>query len=144
MVTRLIRASASRIFQAWTNPQQLALWLGPGECEVVSAEIDLRPGGQYRIYFRQDVKTSSVWGVYREIVVPHRLVFSWINDADTPGGSAESIVTVLFSERNGVTEVTVKQSGFTTSSIRDDHFAGWTMALENLERLARTLSTAAT
>jgi glutathione S-transferase len=46
---RTIRASASRLFDAWTQPEQLRAWWGPRPVTCAGAEVDLRVGGRYRI-----------------------------------------------------------------------------------------------
>ena len=48
-VARVIRAPRERVFAAWTRPELLRLWWGPGEVSCPEAEIDLRPGGSYRL-----------------------------------------------------------------------------------------------
>lgn len=49
VVRRTIRASAERIFDAWTQPEHLMAWWGPKPVTCSSAGVDLRTGGKYRI-----------------------------------------------------------------------------------------------
>jgi uncharacterized protein YndB with AHSA1/START domain len=49
---RTFAAPRQRVFQAWTTPQEMKRWTGPGEYTTPLAEVDLRPGGRYRIHMR--------------------------------------------------------------------------------------------
>ena len=49
IVRRVIAASQERVFRSWTEPEQLKRWWGPGGFSCPAAEVDLRPGGTYRL-----------------------------------------------------------------------------------------------
>ena len=49
IVRRVIAASRERVFRSWTEPEQLTRWWGPGGFSCPAAEVDLRPGGTYRL-----------------------------------------------------------------------------------------------
>src|SRR5262249_36942533 len=44
VVRRTIRASAERIFDAWTRPEHLLVWWGPRPVTCSGADVDLRVG----------------------------------------------------------------------------------------------------
>jgi uncharacterized protein YndB with AHSA1/START domain len=46
-IERVIDAPRDEVFRAWTDPDELRRWWGPGEYATRYAEIDLRPGGDY-------------------------------------------------------------------------------------------------
>ena len=50
---RRFNAAPEKVYAAWTDPEKLAQWFGPGSVEEgsVQADIDLRVGGRYRISF---------------------------------------------------------------------------------------------
>jgi uncharacterized protein YndB with AHSA1/START domain len=48
-VVRTIDAPPAEVFRAWTDPEQIRRWWGPGEFTCPEAEVDLRPGGSYRL-----------------------------------------------------------------------------------------------
>ena len=50
-VKRFIKAPPERVFTAWTTPEQVKQWFGPGTCQVLEAQVDPRVGGTYRIRF---------------------------------------------------------------------------------------------
>src|SRR5205814_4345631 len=83
------------------------LWLlGPPGWSMPVCEIDLRVGGKYRYVWRQesDGTEMGMGGVYREIVVPERLVTTErFDEAWYPG---EAVGTLVLVEQRGRTTVT--------------------------------------
>ena len=69
-------------------------------------------------------------GVYREIVAPERLVFTYVTDAIVGDPGPETLVTVTFADLYGKTRLTLHQAAFQSIAARDDHRRGWTGALE--------------
>jgi len=97
------------------------------------AETDLRIGGRFRVQFwGSDGEHHSVSGVYREIVPDRKLVFSWAWQS-TP--ERESLVTLDLKPDSDGTILTLTHEQFFSEKARDDHRGGWSMALDNLERL---------
>ncbi|NUM55834.1 MAG: SRPBCC domain-containing protein [Candidatus Hydrogenedentes bacterium] len=133
LITRVLDAPRELVFKVWTQPQHLAQWWGPKNFTTPDCNIDVRPGGFYRIHIRSgEGKDYWMQGVYREVVEPERLVFtfSW----DTPEGKRghETIVTVLFEDANGKTKFTFHQAVFESDSSRNDHNTGWSECFDRL------------
>ena len=63
-----------------------------------------------------------VWGAYREIVEPERLVFTWERD-DEAGlrRQLNNVVTVTFAAQGKKTHLTLHHAAFQTAADRDDH-----------------------
>ena len=77
-VTRFIRAARPKVFAAWTTPEELKKWWGPGPVTCPEAHIDLREGGGYRIANRHpDGSITWISGVFERVVVPEQLVYTW-------------------------------------------------------------------
>lgn len=75
---RRLNAPPAKVYAAWTDPQQLARWMGPEGVEMLKAETDVRVGGRYRLLMRSpDGEEHDVSGVYREVTPNEKLVFSW-------------------------------------------------------------------
>jgi uncharacterized protein YndB with AHSA1/START domain len=93
--------------------------------------MDVRPGGAWRRAMRSPEGTVHVKrGIYREIVEPERLVFTYADEnADGPTGH-ETLVTVSFAEVGAKTKLTLRQAAFETVAARDAHQGGWTSCLE--------------
>jgi predicted enzyme related to lactoylglutathione lyase len=102
----------------------------------MDAEVDLRPGGTYRIEMETDeMGTAEIVGTYQEVVPNTRLVFTWAWKNNLQLGSGETLVSVDLLEIEEGTEVKVHHSGFSNLDERDIHTQGWNSALDNLEVL---------
>ncbi|MGH9642044.1 MAG: SRPBCC family protein [Terriglobales bacterium] len=129
-VRRTIAASTERLFDAWTQPQQLKQWWGPGSAECTDAEVDLRVGGRYRIANQfPDGKVLWIAGEFESIERPKRLVYTW--RLESVEGPPER-VTVTFEKRDSETEVVVTHERIATKAIRDRHEQGWSGCLDGL------------
>jgi uncharacterized protein YndB with AHSA1/START domain len=127
VVSRLIDAPRRLVFKAWTQAEHIACWWGPQGFTTIHCEMDIRVGGAYRFGMRSPQGTEH-WkrGVYREIVEPERIVFTfaWEDTDGNPG--RELLTTVIFAEEGSKTRLTLHQSGFQTAAAREDHITGWT------------------
>jgi uncharacterized protein YndB with AHSA1/START domain len=77
-------------------------------------------------------------GVYREVVEPERLVFTfaWEDAEGKPGH--QTLVTLTFAEHGDKTELTLHQAVFESVARRDEHRRGWASTLERFaEYLAK-------
>jgi uncharacterized protein YndB with AHSA1/START domain len=130
VVRRSIRATPKQLFEAWTLPEHLRKWWGPRPVTCSDAEVDLRPGGSYRIANQMpDGSVLWIFGEF-EIVEPHRrLVYSWRVGADS---SAVERVTVEFEAKGDSTEVIVIHERITDRAARDRHQQGWAGCLTGL------------
>ena len=132
-MTRLFDAPRELVFKTWTEPDRIARWWGPQGFTTVAHDMDVRPGGAYRFFMRSPEGTEF-WkvGVYREIVPPERLVFTfaWLDADGRPGH--EMLVTVTLAEEGAKTRMTLRQGPFETRAKRDDHRRGWTSTFERL------------
>jgi len=131
-VRRLIRAPRQRVFDAWTKTEEVRAWHAPGPLTVSHAEIDLRPGGSYRIHMREpNGNEHRVSGVYREVTPPKKLVYTWGWDGDHP--VKDSLVTIEFHERGDATEVVLRHTGIGDEKERASHEHGWTAIMDKFE-----------
>ena len=51
-VKRHLKAPPAKVFAAWTDPEKVKRWMGPGDVTVLSVETDPRAGGRYRGIFK--------------------------------------------------------------------------------------------
>ncbi len=125
--------SRERLFQAWTDPAIAARFLGPGDHVAEVVEMDVRPGGRYRIVMRApDGEAMTVGGVYRDVRAPERLSMTWQWDEDDPADLHESLVTLEFVPREGGTELVLTHEALASEASRDRHEHGWTMVVDQL------------
>jgi uncharacterized protein YndB with AHSA1/START domain len=130
-VTRVFDAPRELVFRMWTDPQHAANWWGPIGFKTTSLEMDARPGGAYRACMRSPEGTLHCRrGVYREILPPERLVFSfaWEDASGDPGH--ETVVTVKFDDLGPQTRLTLHQAILASVAARDAHRTGWISCLE--------------
>lgn len=135
-VERTIDAPAEAVFDAWTNPEVLRRWWKAApHHEVAIADVDLRVGGGYRLAMRNTDSGEDliVFGTYREISRPQRLVYSWAWEGTGPYAGHESEVVVTFQEDEpGRTTVAIEHAGLLDETSRANHRRGWTGVLEQL------------
>ena len=107
VLTRLFDAPRHLLIEAMTTPEHVRRWWGilDDEHSVTVCDIDFRPGGAWRFVGRGPKGEYGFHGVYRDIALPDRIVFTEIFD---PFPDVVSVVTSIFSEENGKTRLTVK------------------------------------
>jgi len=128
---RRLKAPPAKVFAAWTDPEKMTRWMGPGEMKTTRAETDMRVGGHYRIVMQApNGEEYDVGGVYREVVTNEKLVFTWAWKS-TP--ERESLVTLLLKPDGDGTLLTLTHEKFADEESRDGHKQGWTSSLDKLE-----------
>lgn len=135
-ITRTLNVPRALAFEVWTTPEHLARWWGPRDetgrdFTTPFCEVDFRPGGAYRVCIRSP-QGDDYWqrGVYREIVEPERIVFTFAWERD---GKVErnTLIEVTFDEAGpGRTLMTFRQSGLESEASRDGHRVGWTQLID--------------
>lgn len=76
-VSRVFAAPRELVFEVWTKAEHFTRWFGPHGAEVISCEIDARPGGIIRFGHRfAEGLTLYVKGTFTEVVLNQHLVFS--------------------------------------------------------------------
>jgi len=131
VVRRMIKADPDRLFDAWTRPEQLTAWWGPGGVRCAGATVDLRLGGRYRIENElPDGRLLLIEGEFTLIDRPSKLAYTW---NVRPGGGGSEIVTVEFDAKGpSLTEVVVVHERIASPIARDSHEDGWHGCLDGL------------
>ena len=138
VITRIFEAPCRLVFKMWTEPEHLVRWWGPSGFTTISGRMDVRTGGVWSRSMRApDGRVIRKHGVYREIVMPERLVFTYVTDDPVGNPGPETLVTVTFTDLGRKTRLTLHQGGFESVLAGEAHHAGWTSCLE---RLAEHLS----
>lgn len=136
-VTRVFDAPRELVWRAWTEPGAALRWMGPAAHPATHYEQDLRPGGHWRGCLRGE-DGIDLWqgGVYKEIIEPERLVFTFAWD----GGDGqpdhlrghETVVTVQFADEAGKTKMQFHQAVFLTEEQMKGHAEGWNGTFQRL------------
>lgn len=125
---RLLDAPREKVFAAWTKPEAMKRFFRPGEDWTnPSLRADARVGGSYRVAMRApDGMTVAVGGVYREVVRPERLVFTWVWEKGHAAAGKETVVTIVLRARGKKTEMLFTHDLLPNAVERDGHRGGWT------------------
>ena len=108
------------MYKVWADPHYVRQWWGVDGSTIVLCELDVRPGGRFRIDMKASDGTVYVnRGTYLEVVVNERIVTQDELDANAATGNVPAgIHTVTFADVAGKTLVTLT-SRFETVDERD-------------------------
>ena len=136
---RTYHAPRQLVWDAWTDPDQLAQWWGPRGITTPrdSIELDLRPGGRI-VFDMVDDATGARYpnsGTFLEVEPPARLTWS---DDGFPDGSGKGTAIVTFTEVvASTTTLTVHLDADFSETVRAGAEQGWGTQLDKLvEHLA--------
>lgn len=123
----VVRASAQRVFELFTDPAQFARWMAP------QATLEPTPGGVVRWTHPNG---DTVSGHYVE-VTPQRIVFTYgweREDVGIPPAST-TVEIDLVTQPDGSTLVTLVHRGLDEPAA-DAHAGGWRHYLDRMRRSA--------
>jgi uncharacterized protein YndB with AHSA1/START domain len=103
-ITRLYDAPVQAVWDAWTDPVQVAKWWGPRGFTITTHARELRVGGTWEYTMHgPDGKDWPNFTRYHEVVPQQRLVY----DHGATSADAEPLfrVTALFRDKGGKTEL---------------------------------------
>lgn len=140
-ITRTFDAPRELVFSMWTDVQHFSQWCAPAKFTIVDSRVDARRGGVWWSKMRApDGETCIASGVYREVMAPSRLVFTYAHEMPDGSRGPETLVTVTLAADGERTRLVLNQSVFDTVENRVAHSMGWN---ECLDRLAVELEKAA-
>jgi uncharacterized protein YndB with AHSA1/START domain len=133
-LTRVLHASPSVVFAAFSDANQLANWWGPKGFTVRSLDFDPRVGGRYRIEMQPSAGDPFfLTGEFREVDPPIHLAYTFVWEDPDPD-DVETLVELSFRDLGESTEVVFTQSPFKTEARRELHHGGWTDSFDKLEQ----------
>jgi len=109
VLTRVFDGPRRLVWDAMTRPELLRRWLfGPPGWEMTQCDDDSRVGGKFRWAWRgPEGETIAMFGVYREVTRPERIVRTESFDIGCPSQSGEQIATLVLTEKDGKTTLTL-------------------------------------
>lgn len=136
VVTRTVNAPARLVFEAWTKAELFRRWWVPKSygLNLVSCEMDVRVGGQYRLAFLHEGSTMEFFGTYLEVTPDSRLV--WTNDE---GEAGQTVTTVTFEETAGKTVVVIQDLYPSKEAVDTGSTGAMPEVLDQLEALLASL-----
>jgi uncharacterized protein YndB with AHSA1/START domain len=149
VIERRFDAPRQKVWQAWTDPEQVKCWWGPKSFTAPFIEMDFRVGGKY-LFCMRSPEGLDFWstGTYREII-PLEKIVATDSFADEKGNIVpasnygmsgdwplELIMTVTFEELGNQTKMTLKHVGLPAGENRDMAKEGWN---ESFDKLAENL-----
>lgn len=138
VLSRVINAPRSKVFEAWTKAEHLQKWFGPSGFTVENIECDVRVGGRWRfVMVAPDGTSFGNRMAFLEIVPPERIVVDHGSDVDDDPGRFR--VTVTFDEQSdGKTVITLRQLHPTTEQRKATiGFGAVELGYQTLAKLAR-------
>ena len=122
----LVEATPQRVFEAMTDPKQVAQWWGPKGFTCPEITLDAKVGGAYRIAMQPpEGELFHLSGEFLEVEPPSRLAYTFRWEPPDPD-DRETVARLVLHARDGVTEVALTQGRFATDARRELHKAGWT------------------
>jgi uncharacterized protein YndB with AHSA1/START domain len=133
-VTRVFDAPRERVFRAWTDPDDVAAWFGPGHFETPRdrVHIDLRVGGRYELTMVQRDGGAEFPVVYEivELEEPELLVLR-CDPMPEVGITQATLVRIELHDDGGPgTRMTLTDGPYPAN--RDGVEAGWRAAFDKL------------
>ena len=130
---RTFAAPRERVFRAWTDAKEFALWFHPTtEHTTLITQLDVKIGGKYSLEMHhKDGTVHRLSGSYQQIKPPEKLSFTW-RWAEDPTGQ-ETLVSLEFRDFGNCTEVLLTHGQFPTEESRQRHNHGWMGCMDQLE-----------
>jgi uncharacterized protein YndB with AHSA1/START domain len=137
VLVRRIAARPAVVFDALVTAEGIASWWGPDDLPTLSATVDPKVNGSFRVRFRRfDGGEHECTGEFLELVRPSRVVMSWRwADGGEPdeAGNVSRLEFKLRAIDTG-TELTLIHSALRSEASARSHAGGWAGALEKLLR----------
>lgn len=135
-LNRVIEGPRKRVFEAFLNPEDLAVWTPPPGFEAEVEDVEPEEGGTFRIKNRgvteqTEPQSHTFKGTFPELREPEKIVFtdeSWI---EMMGDDAKYTLAVTLEEIPDGTEVTMRCEDLPQGG-EDQAAARWGASLEIL------------
>jgi uncharacterized protein YndB with AHSA1/START domain len=133
-ITRVFDAPRELVWEAWTDPDQLARWWGKRGWTALRPTIimDVRPGGAFGLTSvnEEDGTEMAQEGVFREVVEPERLV---LEESSEDAWHDGAVTTVTFTDLGGDrTEMRFRATVNTSDEMGAAAEAGMASSIERL------------
>lgn len=135
---RTLPASASRVFQMVSQPENMVRWWGHNEMVVSDHNLDFtRTGPWFSVMESPDGTRRMVSGEVTELRPPSFIAFTWGWHDGGPGGPRgnETRVTIEISEIDeDKARMVLSHFDLATDTARAGHTKGWLSIFDKLEK----------
>jgi uncharacterized protein YndB with AHSA1/START domain len=132
-IERLLRADIERVFEAWSNVEQLSRWFGCPSSRAAEASSDFRVGGAYRLHMHDGEQTIGVaHGRFLAIDPPRRLVLTWCSEGRVRVDASTVTIELEPVGEHTLLRLTHDLDPHTPAGIA--HTRGWHGSLDGLEQ----------
>src|SRR5207248_8216256 len=106
--TRVFDAPRSMVWEAWTDPKQLVLWWGPRGFTTTIDEMDVRPGGVWKLVMHgPDGTDYPNKSIFTDVVPYERLRYK-LSGGKRGGAGARVEMTTTFEDDGGRARITMR------------------------------------
>lgn len=123
VLEKMYDAPVAKVWEAWTNAEQLKQWWGPQHVSIPECEVDLRVGGKFAITMEagegMGTFKGTLWPMqaeYTEIMPNEKLAFTaqaW-TEGDKENTTIDQKTEVTFTAEGEQTKVHVKAAIYKT------------------------------
>ncbi len=108
-ITRVFNAPRQLVFDAMSKPEFIKRWCsGPPGWTMTQCDDEMRPGGRFRCAWRNEEGAElAMFGTYREVVPPERIVRTESFDIGCDGQAGEQLATIVLTEQGKGTLLTL-------------------------------------
>jgi len=135
-LVRVLPAPPEEVFDAWTDPESIRVWMCPGAVSESVATLDVRVNGRYTIVMKSPSGDVVHTGQYLAIERPRRLVFTWVSTRVR--GLTTQVTLELEPDGAGATRLTLVHEALPDAEALRAHQEGWGQILTKLETRFRT------
>lgn len=151
VITRLVRAPRTLLWQAWMEPALLKQWWCPRPWTTEVRAFEPRPGGAFHTFMRgPDGDTSDNHGCFLEVIPQARIVFtSMLTGGWRPNTPWMAFTATITMADEGEDTRYVAKVMHPDQAVRDRHeqlgfFDGWNTCIDQLATLVAELQSRGT
>lgn len=133
-VDRRLPATPEEVFDAWTDPESLKLFMVPHSVLRARVQADVRVGGEFQIVMEHETDETDHRGKYVEIDRPRKLSFTWRSKYTD---NRDSLVTLYFTPDGEETRILLVHEKLPSATARQQHNDGWSSVIDHLDEFLR-------
>ena len=125
-----------RLFEAWTNPEQLKQWWKTTGYQLTTVTNELKQGGKVQYRFEND--ELDINGEYEKVEPNASLVYTWnwkFSKQEASNGNYR--LNIQFSSNGNGSQIKISQESLNSDEHLHPHEEGWKKGLEDLKHFLK-------